>query len=235
MDTAEEPEHIVLGHIDDLVRNETVGLAVNLGESILRRCLCKAEDSTAVRVEPIREELDVVVARSIKVGDMRLGYILCRRAGYIVAIHEHWHYAPPCSTDDTAECKRARSAGKTEEEPVPGGSAYQGPSEALDQYLAVAESAGEVVKGAKNPYTSLNGHMFSFLDPEGTMAIRLSAELGDEFLSQYESGPVIQYGSVMRGYLSVPDALLDDIEECRKWFVKSRSWIGTLEPKPTKK
>ena len=40
--------------------------------------------------------------------------------------------------------------------------------------------------------------MFSFLDGDGAMALRLSKELTDEFLFSYESEPVIQYGSVMR-------------------------------------
>jgi TfoX/Sxy family transcriptional regulator of competence genes len=97
----------------------------------------------------------------------------------------------------------------------------------------VVEEAGEVVKGAKNPYTSRNGHMFSF--PDGTMAIRLSDELSDEFLAAYESGPVTQYGSVMRGYVSVPDDLLSDTEEISSWLKKAHEWIGTLEPKATKK
>jgi len=118
---------------------------------------------------------------------------------------------------------------------VPGGSDYRGPSDALTRYAAAVGEAGEVVKGAKNPYTSRNGHMFSFLDADGTMAIRLSDELADEFLSRYESGPVIQYGSVMRGYVSVPDDLLSDTEEIGSWFKKAFEWIGTLEPKATKK
>jgi len=118
---------------------------------------------------------------------------------------------------------------------MPGGSDYQGPSDALERYATVVEEAGEVVKGAKNPYTSRNGHMFSFLDVDGTMAIRLSDELADDFLSRYESGPVIQYGSVMRGYVSVPDDLLSGTEELRSWLEKAYEWIGTLEPKATKK
>jgi len=118
---------------------------------------------------------------------------------------------------------------------VPGGSDYRGPSDALTRYAAAVEEAGEVVKGAKNPYTSRNGHMFSFLDADGTMAIRLSDELADEFLSRYESGPVTQYGSVMRGYVSVPDDLLSDTEDIGSWFKKAYEWIGTLEPKATKK
>lgn len=118
---------------------------------------------------------------------------------------------------------------------MPRGSEYRGPPDALERYAAVVEAAGEAVKGAKNPYTSRNGHMFSFLDPEGTMALRLPDELTDEFLSQYESGPVVQYGSVMRGYVSIPDDLLSDTGQLGSWFEKSHEWIGTLEPKATKK
>jgi len=118
---------------------------------------------------------------------------------------------------------------------VPGGSDYQGPPDALERYTAIVEAAGEVVKGAKNPYTSRNGHMFSFLDPEGMMALRLSDDLAERFLSTYESGPVTQYGSVMRGYVSIPDYLLRDADELGPWFTKASEWIGTLEPKATKK
>lgn len=120
---------------------------------------------------------------------------------------------------------------------MPGGSEYQGPIEALELYSAVVvQSAGDsIVKGAKNPYTSRNGHMFSFLDSEGSMALRASDELRVEFLARYDSGPVIQYGSVMRGYVSVPPSLLDNTDELQGWFEKSHEWIGTLEPKPTKK
>lgn len=118
---------------------------------------------------------------------------------------------------------------------MPGGSNYQGPPDALERYSAVVGRAGQPVKGAKNPYTSRNGHMYSFLDSDGAMALRLSDPLGDEFLSKYESDPVISYGSVMRGYVSVPDELLSDTDELGSWFDMAYDWIGTLEPKSTKK
>ncbi len=120
---------------------------------------------------------------------------------------------------------------------MPGGSDYQGPADALARYAAVVDAGGgdTVVKGAKNPYTSRNGHMFSFLDADGTMALRLSDEHQAEFLDSYDSGPVVSYGSVMRGYVSVPDSLLNSPDELTSWFDKSYDWIGTLEPKPTKK
>ncbi len=116
---------------------------------------------------------------------------------------------------------------------MPGGSDYQGPKEALERYRHVVESSsGEAaVKGAKNPYTSRNGHMFSFLDRGGTMALRLSDELRDEFGTQYSTEPVMQYGSVMRGYVAIPGELFDDTEELVGWFDRSYDWIGTLDPK----
>ena len=116
---------------------------------------------------------------------------------------------------------------------MPGGSEYEGPPEALDAYRAVVESSesGAEVKGAKNPYTSRNGHMFSFLDPAGTMALRFSDDLTEEFRSTYESGDVIQYGSTMRGYSSVPADLLADSGTLAEWFDRSWQWIGTLPPK----
>ncbi len=120
---------------------------------------------------------------------------------------------------------------------MPGGSKYAGPSEALTLYAAaVGQSETEAaVKGAKNPYTSRNGHMYSFLTADGAMALRLSDEQRDDFMSKYDSGPVIQYGSVMRGYVSVPDELLRNTAEVGEWFHSSYTWIGTLDPKPTKK
>lgn len=116
---------------------------------------------------------------------------------------------------------------------MPGGLKYQGPPDALEAYREAVEASrsGTTVKGAKNPYTSRNGHMFSFLDPEGTMALRLSDEMSDEFRSRYDSGDVKQYGATMRGYSSVPVELLDDTAALAAWFDRSWDWIGTLDPK----
>ena len=120
---------------------------------------------------------------------------------------------------------------------MPGGSKYEGPPAALAAYRSVVEGShsGAEVKGAKNPYTSRNGHMFSFLDADGTMALRLSDELTEEFRSSFESGDVRQYGATMRGYSSVPAELLADPDTLAAWFDWSWEWIGTLPAKPTKK
>ncbi len=114
---------------------------------------------------------------------------------------------------------------------------YPGPADALDLYEAVVAGHPDVErKGAKNPYTSRNGHMFSFLDPDGMMALRFSPEGQEAFWAQYESGPVEQYGRTMNGYVGIPAGLLADTAELQPWFDQSHEWIGTLEPtkKPKK-
>jgi len=120
---------------------------------------------------------------------------------------------------------------------MPGGSKYEGPPDALEAYRSAVDASrsGAEVKGAKNPYTSRNGHMFSFLDADGTMALRLPDDLTEEFRSTYESGDVIQYGATMRGYSSVPSELLADADTLAAWFDRSWEWIGTLPAKPTTK
>ena len=53
----------------------------------------------------------------------------------------------------------------------------------LDLYeKLVATNPSVDRKGATTPYTSLNGHMFSFLTEEGKLAFRLPAEERESFL-----------------------------------------------------
>ncbi len=113
---------------------------------------------------------------------------------------------------------------------------YPGPAHALELYeTLVANNASAKRKGAKNPYTSHNGHMYSFLDPDGLLALRLPPDRAEAFLESYDSGPVIAHGATMRGYVRVPADLLERTAELQSWFDESLEWIGTLKPKPTKK
>lgn len=89
-------------------------------------------------------------------------------------------------------------------------------------------------KGAKNPYTSHNGHMFSYLDPQGTLCLRLGKEDLTTFLSDYKTEKPISYGAVMREYAIVPESLWDT-EELTLLFRKSYAYVNALKPKPTNK
>jgi TfoX/Sxy family transcriptional regulator of competence genes len=88
-------------------------------------------------------------------------------------------------------------------------------------------------KGATMPYTSVNGHMFSLLTKEGTLALRLPDRERETFLKRYKTRLCEQYGVVMKEYVEVPDALLKKTQELKKYFDLSFAYVGSLKPKPT--
>jgi TfoX/Sxy family transcriptional regulator of competence genes len=90
-------------------------------------------------------------------------------------------------------------------------------------------------KGATMPYTSLNGHMFSLLTKDGWLALRLPSDAREAFLKKYKTKLCVQYGTVMKEYVEVPDALLRKTPELRKYFDQSYAYVGSLKPKPTTK
>ncbi len=110
------------------------------------------------------------------------------------------------------------------------------PEDKLELYEKLVGTNPEVErKGAKVPYTSRNGHMFSFLTQTGTLALRLPKEERDAFLEKFKTKLCEQYGTVMKEYVEVPDALLKKTKELKKYFEISYNYIGTLKPKPTRK
>ncbi|MEM1048733.1 MAG: TfoX/Sxy family protein [Pseudomonadota bacterium] len=107
---------------------------------------------------------------------------------------------------------------------------------ALQRYrVLVAASPGIELKGKKMPYTSMNGNMFSFLAPDGVLCLRLSSAECTEFMQAHGTEPVMQYGSVMRDYVAVPDALVTDDDALAALFRKSLENAQSLKAKPTKR
>jgi hypothetical protein len=90
-------------------------------------------------------------------------------------------------------------------------------------------------KGDTNPYTSLNGNMFTLLHPPGRLAMRLSEEDREKFLKKYKTKLFEAYGVVMKEYVAVPDALLKKTKELQPYLEKSYAYARTLKPKATKK
>lgn len=110
------------------------------------------------------------------------------------------------------------------------------PPETLRLYEKLVATNPEVErKGAAMPYTSRNGHMFSFLTPEGTLALRLPEEEREAFLAKYGGKLCEQHGRVLQEYVEVPEALLEKTKELKKWFDLAFAYVGSLKPKPTKK
>ena len=88
-------------------------------------------------------------------------------------------------------------------------------------------------KGVTLPYTSLNGHMFSFEAEDGTIVLRLAADDRAAFMERYGASLHEAHGTVMREYVAVPDALADDTTSLAPWFERSRAYVGSLKPKAT--
>jgi len=106
----------------------------------------------------------------------------------------------------------------------------------LDLYETLVETNPKVQrKGASMPYTSVNGHMFSFLAKDGNMSLRLPSEERERFLSQYKTELSVQHGTVMKEYVVIPEELLKNTQELKKYFDISFTYVSGLKPKPTRK
>ena len=86
-------------------------------------------------------------------------------------------------------------------------------------------------KGAAHPYTSLNGHMFTYLDQTGTLGIRLPKDELEAFLKKYKTSLFKSYGVVKKDWVTVPDTLLKNTKELKKYLEISYKFVGTLKPK----
>jgi hypothetical protein len=88
-------------------------------------------------------------------------------------------------------------------------------------------------KGAGFPYTSVNGNMFSMLNENGTLALRLPEAERKAFLAKYDTTLNVSHGFVQKEYVVVPDALLASTDELREHFAASLAYAQSLRPKPT--
>ncbi len=110
------------------------------------------------------------------------------------------------------------------------------PADKLELYEKLVKTNPKIErKGAANPYTSLNGHMFSYLNQSGSLALRLPDDEREKFLKKYKTTLFEAYGAVMKEYVTVPDSLLKDTKTLQRYFQLSYEYIKTLKPKPTKK
>ena len=85
------------------------------------------------------------------------------------------------------------------------------------------------------PYTSLNGHMFSYLSNEGKLALRLPEKEREAFRKKYKARLCEAYGRVQTEYVEVPDTVLGRTAELKSFFDCSYEYVASLKPKPTAK
>ena len=114
--------------------------------------------------------------------------------------------------------------------------APKAPAQSVALYAALLATNPEIErKGATMPYTSVNGNMFSLLTSDGTLALRLPAADREAFLERYGTTLCVQYGAVMKEYVSVPPSLLRNTRSLAKYLDISYRYACSLKPKPTTK
>jgi len=99
----------------------------------------------------------------------------------------------------------------------------------------VASHPDAVLKGDTIPYTSLNGHMYSFLSKGDEVTLKLPADGRIKFIEKYKTRLAENYGIVQKEYVVVPDDLLENTDELKPYFEMSYKYTSTLKPKPTTK
>ena len=88
-------------------------------------------------------------------------------------------------------------------------------------------------RGDANPYTAVNGNMFTILLGSERLGIRLPEEERAKFLKQYGTTLLEAYGAVMKEYVAVPDGLLGKTKELARYLDLSFAYAGTLKAKAT--
>jgi hypothetical protein len=110
------------------------------------------------------------------------------------------------------------------------------PPEKIDLYKKLIATNPKIeLKGVTVPYTSHNGHMFSYLEKDGSMGLRLPSDVLEKFLKKYKTTLFQSYGIIMKEYARIPDQLQKNIKELKFYFDLSFEYVKSLKPKPSKK
>ena len=86
-------------------------------------------------------------------------------------------------------------------------------------------------KGKTMPYTSDNGHMFSLLNKDGEIGVRLGKDDQQAFIEKHNTTRFKSHGAFMNGYVLVPEALYDDMEQLIDLFNQGHAFVKSLPPK----
>lgn len=86
-------------------------------------------------------------------------------------------------------------------------------------------------KGKNMIYTSANGHMFGLLNKAGEIGFRYSKEVQEKYIKEFNSDYYKSYGATMKGYVLIPDEMLNDIDKLSEYLNESYDYVMSLDPK----
>lgn len=86
------------------------------------------------------------------------------------------------------------------------------------------------------PYTAANGYMFSLLNKDGELGIRFSRVVQEKYMKEFDTTLFKSYGAIMKGYVMIPDNLLNDPDSLASCIDERYDYVMSLEPKePSRK
>ena len=108
--------------------------------------------------------------------------------------------------------------------------------EALARYDELVAANGKFERlGKSMPYTSANTYMFSLLNKEGQLGIRLPDDLRETYHAKYTDEPFRSHGAKMRDYVLITAALWEDEEELAAYLDAGYEYVKSLPPQERKK
>ena len=97
-------------------------------------------------------------------------------------------------------------------------------------HSAIAASGLFERKGKANPYTSANGHMFSQINKDDQLGIRLPKDRQKELLDSHGAGPFKSYGATMRDYVCLTDEMLADQSLITALLNEGFAFVSAMPP-----
>lgn len=86
-------------------------------------------------------------------------------------------------------------------------------------------------KGKSMIYTSANGHMFGLLNKAGEIGFRYAKEIQEKYIKEFKSDYYKSYGTTMKGYVLIPEHMLNDIDTLADYLNESYEYVMSLPPK----
>ena len=86
-------------------------------------------------------------------------------------------------------------------------------------------------RGKTMPYTSANGHMFSLLNKDGELGYRFSKQVQERYIHEFGTTILKSQGAIKKGYVLIPDKMLEDLDKLSKYLNESYDYVMTLETK----
>ncbi len=108
--------------------------------------------------------------------------------------------------------------------------------EALEFYDRLVATNSKFERLGKTvPYTAANTHMFSLLNKDGEIGIRLSKESGEEFMEKYNTTRFRSHGAFMNGYVLIPEELYDNMDLLASTLEAGYQFVMSLKAQKRKK